>query len=622
MTDAPIPMPIPLDIPPGISRDRTNYNSTRRWWDCNLMRFRGGNPETFGGWAVYTTSVFANYCRALRRFTVLAGNIYSVLGTSSKLYLEDGGALTDITPIRESGTLNGAIATTISSATVTITDVAHGLSEGDYFIFSGATAVGGILAATLNTSHQVVTVPTADSYTFTASTVATSTVSGGGGAAIAYTYLYPVGTDIPTFGTGWGVGPYGEEDWGDERTGTGELLQGGVRQWTLDNFGEDIIACVRGGSIFHWDATAPTTRATYLTAEAGASDVPTVATGIFVTDVDRHLVAYGANTLGSAVQDPLLIRWADQETINDWTPDTDVTAGSIRCEVGSHIVTAVQTSLETAIFTNAALYSFRYIGGSFIFSLNIVAPKTKIAGPNAACAVGEALYWMSRAGFHSYNGRYEDIECEIERYIREDVNWDMSDIITCGSNIADQEVIWFYPSGSSVTCDKYVVYNYGQQLFYFGTLERSVWIDDEFGGVPMAASIDGYLYQHETGVVDEDGEALEAYIESAPLELNEGDDFIFLNKLIPDITFIETGAEVTSPSVTMTLTARNSPGGAVFGDQAKTVTRSASGTVEEFTAWKSVRIRGRSFIFRVDNASAASWRLGRNRVWGRLDGKK
>lgn len=619
MATAEQPDLLPLEFLSGIRRDKTNYQNKGGWFASSRIRFRNGVPESIKGWQRYTTTTFIGVCRSLFRFVVRVGTIYMGMGTSKKFYVETGGVPVDVTPIRR--TVNNAsniIATTNGSSILTVTDSGgHAAEIGDYVIISDATTFNNITAAEMNAEHIIVDVPSATTFTIQVTSVANATGSGGG-TIIDLNYLYYSGADFNVAGTGWGAGPWGDSSWGTARDFSSTLQSGSMRQWTQDSYDEDLVFCPRDGPLFYWDASNPNSRGVFVSAMGGASDVPVVATGVFVSDRDRHVVAYGCNVLGGSVQDLLKIRWSDTEDIVDWTPTTTNTAGGTRAGIGSKFIGHMKSKQETLIWTDKALYALRWIGGNEVFALESLAVNVQIAGINAAISRLDVVYWMGRSGFYKYDGSVDPILCEIEEYIRQNVNWDQADQICAGT--INNEIIWFYPSMVSTEIDSYVKYHVTEKVFDYGSLARTYWLDDGFGGFPMAAHSDGYVYQHEFGTTDGPTNSdIGAYIESSPIELGHGTEFTLIDRLIPDVTF---EGSTGTPSVNMILKARNQPGSAEHGENEKAITRIATTPVEQFTAWKSIWLRGRSFIFRIEsNAAGAMWRLGVPRVSAQPDGE-
>jgi len=700
-----------LQFRPGINRETTSYTNEGGWFDVDKVRFRFGLPEKIGGWLKTSATYFLGTCRALHPWVALDGSRYLGVGTHLKYYINEGGAYTDITPIRATtaagdvtfqatattlaanvaandttialtsatnfptaggrikinseiltyaavsgsdliGCLRGQNGTTpaahsstdaVTCATLTVSDTAHGALDNDFVTFSGASTLGDqITADVLNQEYQITAVVDADTYQVEARTVstiasittttgldptyvfATSSDSGTGGASVVGTYQINTGLDTTITGNGWGAGSWSRGAWGSgfALNVSGQTL----RIWSHDNFGEDLLINVRDGGIYYWDKSSGlTTRAVALSALSGANAAPTIAKKVLVSDRDRHVLAFGCdpeNAIGT--QDPMLIRFSSQESVTDWAATATNTAGDLRLGSGSQIVNALETRQQIVVFTDTTLYAMQYLGPPFTFGVNTISENVTIAGPLAAIAVEDNVIWMGQEEFYIYSGAVQRLPCSVRDYVFTDMNTDQMEKITAATNTAFSEVWWFYPSANSTECDRYVVYNYQQQIWYYGTLSRTCWLDRGVESIPVAASTDHALYFHEVGFDDgsvEPALPISAYIESSQMSLGEGDQFVFLRRLIPDLTFRDSTA--ASPTATFTLKTRNFPGGNYLQTNSKDVVKTASVPVEQFTDQVFVRLRGRSFAFRIDSEDlGVTWRLGSPRVEIRPDGRR
>ena len=399
-----------------------------------------------------------------------------------------------------------------------------------------------------------------------------------------------------------------------------------ARIWSLDNFGEDLLSCVRDGELFYWDKTnGLSTRAEKLTARSGADQVPTIARQIMVSDRSRHCIAFACNAQGSSDQDPLLIRFSKAENAVDWnilTAGTD--AGDLIIGSGSKFVSAIETKREILVWTDVSLHSMQFIGAPNTFGLIQIASGLSIVGPNAVVAVNDQVFWMGENQFYLYDGRTQQMPCTVRDYVLDDINNDQRELVRAGLSSAYYEVFWFYPSKNSTEIDKYVVFNYSEQVWYFGTLARTAWIDAEIRAYPVAAAPDRYLYNHELG--NDDGStspatAIQAFIESSPLSIESGDQFQLIRRVIPDVTF--DGSEQATPTVTFTLQGYDKPGQGGQDSVNGTVTKEVSDTVEKYTDELFLRLRGRSFSVKIQNTGTGTqWRLGIPRVDVRPDGRR
>ena len=530
------------------------------------------------------------------------------------------------------------------SSSITVSQTNHGAVVGDYVTFAGCDSLGGnITAAILNQEYKIDSVVDDNTYTFTArevNSVANITIdgqytpvpvtanasdTGDGGRTITASYQINVGIDTSILGNGWGAGAWSSDAWGV--AADVNVLTDTLRLWEHDNFGEDLVMNVYNGGIYYWDAslTDPLTRrAVPLTALYGARDVPVVATKTLVSNVDRHVIAFGANPLGGTSQDPLLIRFSDQENIADWRPTTTNTAGDLQIGSGSKIVTAIETRQQILVFTDISLHAMQYLGPPFTFGINMISENITINGPKSAIAIDDNVFWMGLDEFYMYTGSVQKLPCAVKDYVFSDFNLEQKEKVFASSNTSFSEIWWFYPSANSSINDKYVVYNYEQNLWYYGTMSRTAWIDRGVSDRPLAASTDNYLYTHEVG--SDDGSTnpvspVEAYIESSQIDLGEGDNFSFVRRLIPDLTFRSSTS--LEPIANFTLKARNFPGGNYLQSNTKNVEKTASVPVEQFTADAHVRLRGRSIAIRVgSDETGVQWRLGSPRIEIRQDGRR
>jgi len=604
-----------------------------------------GYPEKIGGWTKLGIKSFLGSCRALHPWRTIALNNYLGVGTSDKYYIEEGQGYYDITPIRETTSAGDVtFAASDGSSTITVTDTNHGAVIGDFVTFSGAVSLGGLVTAdVLNQEYKINSIVDDNNYTITArevNSVAIITVdgeytpvavtantsdSGNGGSSVVGAYQINTGLDTSVFGNGWGAGTWSRGAWNS--AAVIDTLTDTLRLWSHDNFGEDLIINVYNGGIYYWDASVVsplTSRAVPLSSLAGASNAPTVAAKVIVSDVDRHVIAFGANSLGSATQDPLLIRFSDQENAADWTPTTTNTAGDLLIGSGSRIVTALETRQQILVFTDASLHVMQYLGPPFTFGINMISENVTIASPNSAIAIEDNVFWMGSNEFYTYGGAVQKLPCTVRDYVFSDFNQNQSEKVFAASNTSFSEVWWYYPSADSANVDRYVVYNYQQNIWYYGTLTRSAWIDRGLEQNPIAAGLDGYLYTHENGFDDgsqNPAAAISAYIESSQFDIGDGNNFSFVSRIIPDVTF--RNSTEGSPSVTFTMKARNFPGGNYLQEDDSTVTKTATVPVEQFTNQANIRLRGRSIALRVESSEVGmTWRLGSPRMDVRQDGRR
>ena len=613
-----------VSLKPGINREGTRYSTEGGYYDGDKIRFRQGLPEKIGGWLRISETTFEGVARSLHNWVTLGDQNLIGVGTHLKFYIENVGNYNDITPLRSTVTLSNPFTTTAGSAVVTVTDANGGYKNGDYVTFSNVSTVGGLdLNGEFNVSLTAVSA--ANTYTITADSAASSSATGGG-ASVSAAYQINVGNAFSTPITGWGAGTWGQGSWGFGVSSTTE-----VRFWSQSNFGEDLILGHRGGELFYWDATnGVETRAVLVSSRAGASDVPVVQNLILVSDISRFVFCFGTNEIGSTTLDPTLLRWSDQENAENWTPSATNQAGSLRLSRGTEIVAASQARQEVLVFTDSSLYSLQYVGAPAVWTANVVGENISISSQNAVGYANGVAYWMGKDKFYKYDGRTSPLKCDVRRYVFNDFNTEQYSQVFSGTNESFHEVWWFYCSSSATNIDRYVIYNYLEDIWYYGTLARTAWLDSGLRDNPLAATYDNNLVDHESGIDDNQGSitaAITAYIESSEFDLDDGHKFMHVNRVIPDVSF--DGSTATSPVVTMTLKPlRNSGSGihstpSLGGVNNATVTRTASSPVEVFTDQINVRVRGRQLSMRIESsAEGVTWQLGAPRIDMRPDGRR
>jgi hypothetical protein len=712
---------------PGVNRENTRYasesiggsipgvNVAGGWYESEKVRFRSGTPEKLGGWQRISGSTYNGICRSLWNWVTLTGlNLLSV-GTNTKYYIESGGLYYDITPIRET-TAAGALtfsAVTVApfSSTITVNDTAHGCLPNDFVTISGAVSLGGnITAAVLNQQYQIVTTPTANSYTITAKDTLGVTVTsnasdtGSGGASTVGVYQINTGPayQIPTLG--WGSGSWSSGSWGSSGGGVASL-----RVWNQSNFGDDLVFGYRGGAMYYWsNAGGLTTRGvlisslggtvtltiaspcvitlttaltagtaiklattgalptgltagtTYylinvvgLTANLAASaggtaintsgsqsgvqsissieTVPIIQNYLYVSDTSRFVFAFGCNDYGSVAQNPMLIRWSAQESVTDWWPAATNQAGSVLLSHGSQIVTAVQTRQEIVVFTDSSLYSLQYIGPPVVWQSQLLGDNISIISQNAAVVASGKVYWMGVEKFYVYDGRIQTLNCDLRQYVFSDINLSQNQQVFAGTSEGFTEIWWFYCSETSTEVDKYVIYNYGEDIWYYGTLGRTAWLDSGLRDYPIAATYINNLVNHEVGVDDNSTDTtlpIEASISSSEFDIDDGHNFGFVWRLIPDLTFRGSTGGLTPQCTVTLLPLQNSGSGynnpvSVGGSSNALIQRTASAPIEEFTDQVYIRVRGRQMVFKLDSTQiGTTWQLGAPRIDIKTDGRR
>lgn len=634
-----------LQFRPGINREGTNYSNEGGYYDCDNIRFRSGYPEKIGGWVRLASDTFVGIARSLWNWIDYdAGNNYLGVGTSKKYYIEKGGTYNDVTPLIHTSSALGAAAgpftATTGSNIITVTDASYNPEVGDYIVFSGAVSLGGnITAAILNKEYVVATVPSNTTYTIVASVNANASDTLKGGAVVKAEYEYPTGLDVYTIGTGWGAGPWSRSTWGSAYTvGIGQQL----RLWSNDNFGQDLVIAPRGGGIYYWkDSLGVNFRAkslnTLSTDEGFAGDyVPHTTNQISASSIQRFLIAFGANSYLAGTPntdfDPMLVRWSDQENPYEWVPAITNQAGEFTLTHGSFIMGATPTRQEILVWTNSALYSMQYLGAPYVWGFNILMDNISVMSPNSMITVNNVTYWMGVDKFYMYSGRVETLPCALRQYIFNDINKDQAFQVFAGGNEGFNEVWWFYVSNSSnaTEVDKYVIYNYLDRVWYYGSMARTAWLDSGIRNYPMAANYDNRILYHEAAVDDVSGltpVAINAYIQSSDFDIGDGHNFGFVWRILPDVNF--NGSNVNQPSVTMTVKPRQNSG-TPYGEADNPAVPSQDNftlrntyNIQEFTGQVYTRIRGRQMSFRIESDTiGVAWQLGSPRIDIRNDGRR
>ena len=616
---------------PGINKEGTAYSNEGGWFNSNLVRFRKGLPEKIGGWQKASTDSFKSTGRALHAWVDLAGTKFLGLGTTWKYYVLEGSTYNDVTPIRATTTNGIVFAATNGSTTITATDSNHGAIINDFVTISGAASLGGLITAeVLNQEYQITSVPSVNTFTFTATATANGSDTGNGGSGADAAYQINVGLDVYVPSTGWGSDYWGSGTWGSV-SALGANSQ--LRLWSHDNFGEDLLMCVRGAGVFYWDASSGTNnRAVALSALTSANLTPTVALQIMVSDIDRHVICFGADPLNDSSTartgaiDPMFIAWSDQENVEQWEPLATNTAGSFRLSAGSAIVGAIRARQETLIWTDTSLYSMTFVGQPFTFAINLVNEGVGLVGPNAMVNTPKGVFWMDKKGFYSYSGQIQELPCTVDDYVFSDLNQTQSYQIFGFVNKGFNEVGWFYCSGTNTVLDKYVTYNYEENVWMIGELSRTCWLDEGIFSDPKATSSSsdyvGYLYNQESGV-DNDGVAMtDVFIESSDFDIDPGgEDYQFISKIIPDIKFtgnVATGA--TGQNVDIVVKRRNFPG--------EELTTAVTSSCTSVTTKIDTRVRGRQAVLRIQSndtdttAVGTSFRVGAMRMDYKPDGTR
>ena len=641
---------------PGIDKQNTESGAENRWVDSDNVRFRYGLPEKVGGWSSLVTDTIVGVARAQHAFVDIAGNRYVAIGTDKFLLLYFEGKLYDITPLKTTLT-SATIATTNASPTCTITKSGHGLSVGDIVQLDSVTLPSGTGFSASDfedKNFQVITVPTTSTFTITQSSNASGTVSTGGSLSIKP--YEPVGPRAQSYGYGWGIAGWGNGNFGEAASASDVTLEPGL--WSLDNFGQVLVATIMNGKTFTWNAGASTpleTRASTTTSGFATSSNPTATRVSLISPTTRHLLHFGTETTigDTTTQDDMFIRFSDQEDINTYTPSAINTAGTLRLQDGTKIIGALKAKEVILVWTDNALYTMTFIGAPFTFRLDQVGTNCGLIGQNAVIEIDGSAFWLSSKGFFLYDGTVKSIPCSVEDFVYDNFDTTKGQQVAAGLNNLFTEITWYYPSSGSDYNDKYVVFNYGESagvpggVWYTGTEARTSWIDSNVYPTPFATKYDSTAdgtfpvivgqdglgqttyFEHEVGTdqVNPNGTTttVTSFIQSFDIDLEQrqrnaqgrasgpkisGELFLAMRRFVPDFKTLAGNAKVT-------LNVKRYP------QQTSSQTALSPFTITSSTDKKDTRARGRSVSLKIENDSASeSWRFGTLRLDIQNDGRR
>jgi len=616
-----------IEFKPGINKEETDYANEGGWVDADKIRFRKGRVEKIGGWEKFSTNTIFGSARALHSWISLSGSKYLGIGATNKYYIQEGGTYNDVTPIRKNTTNAATFAATDGSSTITVTDAGHGAVNGDFVTFSSAVSLGGnITAVVLNQEYQINLVTSVNTYEITAkdtsgsSVTANSSDSGNGGSSTDAAYQINSGLENYVQSTGWGLGTWGAGGWGSS---TAISAANQLRLWTHDNYGEDLIINPRGGGIYRWvENDGLSTRAVELATTSGANLVPTQALQVITSETDRHLVVLGADPISGSSRtgtlDPMLVAFSDQENPLEFEPLATNTAGSLRLSSGSSIVGGIKARQEILIWTDTSLYSMNFIGPPLTFAVNLINEGAGLIGPKAVCNSPKGVYYMSKKGFYYYNGSVQQIPCSVQDYVFSDLDEGQAFKCFAGLNEEFSEVWFFYPSLTDDTSEisRYAIYNYEEGTWSIGSLERYSWLAAGVLDKPLAGGENGskYIYEHEKGFNNDQSAMDGVFIESADIDIGDGDRFVFLKRILPDILFFNDTGTSQNPAINVVVKRRD------FSNQ--TLSTDSTSQITTSSTFTSLRSRARQFVLRFesddDNTEADQknykWRLGSTRV--------
>jgi len=611
---------VDLKFQPGIDKQDTAYSAgdQRKYVDSNFVRFHYGKPERWKGWSYLPNpnKAIVGVVRDTHSWIGLDGTRYLALGTDRKLYLYSEGEVYDITPIRETAALTNPF-TTNGTTTVTVTDASHGALVGDFVTFDSFSSIDGL---DMNQEFEVITVPSSSTYTVTHTSTASGSTSGGGGTGNAV-YQINTGPTASTYGYGWGTLTWNLSTWNTPRSSSNVVVAG--RNWSLDNFGEDLIATVLDGGTFIKDISGSiTARATAL------SNAPTASRFSLVSTDTRHLMIFGTETTigNNATQDDLLFRFSDREDATDYTPVATNEAGSLRISDGSRIVGAVKSSGQILVWTDTSLHGVQFVGTPFTFGLRQLGANCGLIAQHAAVEINGRSYWMSDNSFYMYDGVVKKMPCSVQDYVFDDLSYTNKADIACGINTAFNEIIWYYPSASATQIDRAVAYNYLENTWYTLNLGRTTWLGAYVYEQPIATEYDAsitanvstilgltagasYIYEHESGNNQADGTAISAFLTTGSVEIADGDELMSVSRLVPDFDNL-------TNNMTATLTLEQYPQSAA--------NVSTTGTITSTTEKIDVRGRGRAvkIKYETNTVNDTAWRLGSTKLQLRPDGRR
>ena len=617
-----------LNFKPGINKEETDYSNEGGWVDGDKIRFRKGRVEKIGGWEKFSPSSIIGSARALHSWISLGGSKYLGIGTTNKYYIEEGGTYNDVTPIRKNTTNAATFAATNGSSTLTVTDASHGAVNGDFVTFSSAVSLGGLVTANvLNQEYQITLVTGTNTYEITAKDTSGDTVtanasdSGNGGSATDAAYQVNSGLDVYVQSTGWGVGTWGAGGFGSS-SGLSDTNQ--LRLWTHDNFGENLIINPRGGDIYRWvENDGLSTRAVKLSSVSGANLVPTQGLQVITSETDRHLIVLGADPISGSSRtgtiDPMLVAFSDQENALEFEPLNTNTAGSLRLSSGSSIVGGLKARQEVLIWTDTSLYSMNFIGPPLTFAMNLINEGAGLIGPKAAVNSPKGVFYMSKKGFYFYNGAVQKLPCSVQDYVFSDLDEGQAYKCFAGLNEEFSEAWFFYPSltDNETEISRYVIYNYEENSWSIGSLERYSWIAAGVFNKPLSAgeaSSTKYIYEHEKGYNNDTSSMDGVFVESADIDISDGDRFAFLKRVLPDILFVNDVGTSQDPAINIVVKQRD------FSNQ--TLVTNSTTKITSSSTYGSLRSRGRQFVFRFESdddndevdRKNYKWRLGNTRV--------
>ena len=612
-----------MDFQQGIRRESTQYAEPNSWYDTNNVRFRAGRPENIGGYAARVSASFNGSGRDLITWTDNNQFKRAMFGTAQMLYEHSGDEIFDITPVSASASLTSAFTVALSAVTVTVSATAHGRQTGDFVFFTSTATIGGNIL--LGTSTYQVSVNNANTFAITVATTASVAQNSSDNGHIHY--LLKTGVSNAATGLGYGAASYqatvcasDTRAWNQPTTVGASDFSSEITQWSLDNWGEDVIANRRKGSIYYWDTNASTTPLRATLVSGATNSTPTTVDSLIVSPNDRHLIALGVNEFGTTASpggtyNPMTVRWSNQEDYTNWVPSINSTSGEVIIADGTKIVGARRSRNAINIWTDNALWSMTFVGPPFTFQFAQLGTNCGSIAQHAAVDYDGRTVWMGYDNFYTFDGQVKSLDCTVRRYIFDRLNMSQKDKIFCGINSEFKEVIWLYPSTNSTECDSYVVWSPDENYWSYGDSIFTTFADKTVFGNTITtgvASAVNKLYNNEVqDMYTADGVAMSSFIESADFDIDSGNEIMFLNRVIPDF-------KLSDGSLTFSIKTKDFPESDVAREKPN-----PPHTVTNSTTKIDMRARGRQGRVRVScNSAGTSWRWGSIRLAIQPDGRR
>ena len=614
---------VKMDFKPGIYRESTQYAEKGAWYDVDKVRFRAGKPENMRGFETRVSSTFDGAARDLLTWADNRRLKRATFGTSKKLFEHNGDQIFDITPVSASTTLTNCFSVALSANTVTVSAASHGRTTGDFVFFTSSTTIGGNIL--LGTTTYAVSVINSNTFAIDVATTASAAQSSSGGGTIHF--LLGTGTDNAVAGLGYGAGSFtagvcaaGGRGW-NQPTSTGASdFTSQITQWSLDNFGEDVVANRRGSSIYLYDTDASATPLRATLVSGATNSTPTTVNSIIVSPNDRHLICLGSNQFNTTASptgtfDPMTVRWSNQEDITNWVPSLSSTAGETVLTDGTEIVGGVRSRNAINIWTDNSLWTMTFVGPPFTFQFQQLGSNCGLIAPHAAVDYDGISVWMGYDNFYVFDGQVKNLDCTVRRFIFDRLNRDQKDKIFCGINSEFKEVIWLYPSTDSDECDSYVIWSPSENYWTYGSSIFTTFADKTVFGntITTGATVGGNnLYNNEpAGVFTENGQPQSSFIESADFDMADGNEIMFLSRVIPDFT-------LNDGALTFSIKTKDFPESPTEREKPQ-----PPHTITNSTVKIDMRARGRQGRIRVScNAANTSWRWGSVRLAIQPDGRR